>query len=293
MTYSSFTEAYSNPVYYLQYTVRGTGVEISLNDIPILTNKNSGTTESQKPVPESIIDGKNTLSIKTFPLNADNDAYPSNAYVDAVIVINENNGPTSDAKPVVQLRLNPGLEKNELLNGTETDTGANDFKIIHNVDNTIIAERSVDIKSPYPEWVWQKGKLISDNSDNYESLLRKYLEIYDALKSEDLSKIHPLYSFAAQEYANAYNYLDPEQGYRIMGTDSFVGDPDWVLGDTTQLVKNMPFHLHIYANGKLASIIDNKHGKEPIIYIEKGTKNVAFQKFGFYKNSADEWIMIR
>jgi len=47
----------------------------------------------------------------------------------------------------------------------------------------------------------------------------------------------------------------------------------------------------IYANGRMAKIIDVAE-YHPFIFKHK-TMNISTMKFGFYKNKAGKWIMIR
>jgi len=293
MNQTSASTDINDPVYYLEFSIHGTGADIRLNDIPVYYHDDPGTTESQKPVPESIVNGTNTLTIKTFPLDENNNQENKNSYVEAIISINGRNAPLNASKPVLKLIIHPSSNEDNILTGNNNDFGDSSAKIINHSDDTIIAERSIHIDSPYPRWAWQDGETITDSQENYDSLLDKYKEIYQALKQDNKEEIHKIYAAAAQEYANSYNYQDIKDGFRIMSAGELAEDNDWVLGDINLILSKRKYHLDIYAHGKLARILDYKNNPSLITYLNKNVKMVSYQKFGFYKTSDGKWIMIR
>lgn len=80
---------YTHPLYSLEFKIFGTGAEIRLNDIPVLTYDDEGQTSAQKPIPESIVSGKNKLTIKSFPLKENEYQYKTDAYIEAIISVRE------------------------------------------------------------------------------------------------------------------------------------------------------------------------------------------------------------
>ena len=50
--------------------------------------------------------------------------------------------------------------------------------------------------------------------------------------------------------------------------------------------------LDVYANGKMARIIDADND-QPILFVDEESGTLHLHKFGFYKNKEDKWIMIR
>ena len=282
---------FKNPVYYLEFTTHNIGAEVRLNDIPVLKNDDEGTTSSQKPVPESIIDGLNTLSIRTFPL--ENGQYDKNAYIEAKITVNEKNGPLNAAVPVLQLQITPTHDADKLFDGTEEKLGDTPAKLIKHTDTETLAEHSVHIQSPYPRWAWQDGQTIENTEENYNSLLEKYKEIYQALKDEDKEQVFQLYEPAAKEFTAAYNYNDTKHGHRLMNTGGHIGDTNWVIGDINKFLSKREYKLYIIANGKLAYLGDLQNQRSPIIYLNPNARITSSQKYLFYKNNNGEWVMIR
>ncbi len=282
-----------NPVYYLDYSVSGTGAEIRLNDIPILYKDEKGTTTSTKPIPEYIIDGKNVLTIKTFPLEEYGNQYKENASVEAKITVNERNGPLSASTVVLPLHVHPSTDKEHILSSNIEKAEYSQPSLIEFGDNEIVAARSVYIDSPYPRWAWQDGVSIEDNKENYDSLLKKYKEIHAALNNKDMDLVHQTYKAAAIEYALSYNYDDVQHGYRIMNAGGYINEEGWVLGDINMGLANMEFHFKIFANGKLAQLVDPDNEPSLILYLNFDDDMVSFQTFKFYKNEAGEWTLIR
>ena len=136
------------------------------------------------------------------------------------------------------------------------------------------------------------GEIIQNTPENFNSLLEKYKEIWTELNNENIDKIYEIYNSTAKEFATAYYYDDLQQGHRIINTNDLIGDKDWKLGSFENFIEKFNYKLDIYANGKLAQIIDSKN-RSPIVYLSRKAKIVNIKKFGFYKNKNNEWIMIR
>lgn len=284
---------YSQSLYSLEFNIYGTGAEIRLNDIPVYYHDSEGQTNSQKPVPESIIDGENILSIKSFPLEDNNHQYMEGAYIEAIISIREKNAPLNENKPILQLKLNPTNSEDKLLEGTIESLGDKTAKVILHSEKQSTAERRTHIDSPFPKWEWQEGQIIEDTEENFQGLLSKYKEIWDALNSANIKKITTLYDNAAQEFAVAYHYTDKQQGHRLMDTGGLIDNNDWILGDINTILKKVKFRIVIYANGHLAHIVDEDNDPSLITYLNKKMRMINTQKYSFYKNTNGEWIMIR
>ncbi len=284
---------YKEPLFSLEFNIYGTGVEIRLNDIPVLHNDAEGETTSQKPIPESIINGENVLTVKSFPLKANNNQYLDGAYVEAIISVREKDAPVNNNKAIIQLKLNPTNPDNKLLEGTLSDAGDNDAIILNHNKNLTIVKRSTNIESPFPRWAWQDGQLIDDSEKNFSDLLKKYKQVWSALNSKDINVIHSLYDTAATDFAAAYHYKNKSDGHRIMNTGGMINESEWNLGDIEKFLTKRKYIMRIYANGLLAEIVDTKDKKSPVMYLNPTNRIISFQKFGFYKNKNNEWIMIR
>jgi len=284
---------YSQPTFSLEFNIYGTGAEILLNDIPVYYHDDQGQTISQKPVPESIIDGVNVLTVRSFPLEDDGGQYQKDAHIEAIISVREKDGLPNEGKPLLQIRLNPANAKDHLLDGTIAEYGDNDAKVLQHSENETLAERRGSIKSPFPRWAWQDGEIIEDTPENFESLLAVYKQVWAALNDGDKARVRALYDPAAQEFASAYHYQDKKQGHRIMNTGGLINDDEWFLGNIDNFLAKRTYQIKIYGNGLLAGIVDDGRGKSPIMYLNKKVRMVSYQKFGFYKNKAGEWVMIR
>lgn len=283
---------YSQPTFSLEFNIYGAGAEIRLNDIPIYYHDAEGKVSSQKPIPESIIDGENILTVKSFTFEEDGYKYIEGAYVEVIISVREKNGALNENQTILQLKLNPAATEDKLLENTLSEYGDNDAVVLSHNEKQTVVERRINIKSPFPRWAWQDGQTIENTPDNFNSLFEVYKEIWNALDSGEKDKIRELYDPAAQEFATAYHYQDKKHGHRIMNTGGLVNDKDWGLADINKLIGKMKYKIDIYANGKIAQIIDQDK-RTPIVYYNKNVKMLNIQKFGFYKNKAGEWIMIR
>lgn len=253
-----------------------------------------GLTDSEKPVPESIIDGENILSVKVVPLNGEESLFVDMKSVDVKLVVREKDAPLNQYQTLVHIKMSSFDQKDQLFKGSDSDSGIGPVQLIDYSDKQIIAARKVNIDSPFPRWAWQDGAMIENNDENLISLVDEYKKIYVALKNENTTEIRELYKEAAREYAAAYHYKDVAQGHRIMNTGSLVGNQEWVLGDVQKLLdKGVKFDLDVSADGKLARLIDDRGIEGFLVYLNRKERMVAYQKFWFYKNKENEWVMIR
>ncbi|MDH5445587.1 MAG: hypothetical protein OEY52_08505 [Gammaproteobacteria bacterium] len=284
---------YKQPIYSIEFNIYGTGAVIKLNDIPVHVNEATGQTSAEKPVPESIVDGKNILAIKTFPLEEDGGKYQPGAYAEAVLSIREKDAPLNQNKPLLQIKVNPTESEEKIFYGTIRETGDSEPKLLSHSEKSLVAGRAVNISSPFPRWAWQDGQKIEKTKDEFISLVKKYKEVWEALKSENMTRIKSFYDPAAKEFAKAYHYDDISQGHKIMNTGGMIEESDWVLGDINKFLKKRKYTIKVYANGKMAEVVDTQDYKSPIMYLNPKTRLISFQKFGFYKNQKGEWVMIR
>lgn len=294
MSSACVAATYDEPMYYLKFSIARAAVDVRLNDIPVLHHDAAGLTSSEKPVPESIIDGENLIVINMAPLKDDDNLFVDGKFADVELIVREKNAPLTEYETLIHIKMDAVTEKDNILAGSDKNQGKGPALLSKFEDDEIVAQRSADIESPFPRWAWQDGVDIEQNKKTFDELFEQYRNVYSTLKSEDMEKIKLLYSEAAKEFSAAYHYDDVSHGHRIMSTGSLVGDNDWTLGNIQNLVdKGIPLNLDVYANGKLARIVDNKGDEIVIMYLNRSARMISLQKFGFYKNEDNEWIMIR
>lgn len=282
------------PIYYLQFSIARADVEVRLNDIPVLRHDAPGLTESEKPVPESIVNGENILVVMMSPLEEEADLFIDQKSTDVRLVVREKNAPLDQYETLLHINIEVSEDQTKVLSDSQKDKGKAPPELVNFDRKSVVARRKVEVDSPFAQWEWQSGKSIDNSQESYESLLNEYKKIYQTLKSENMDKIKKLYSSAAQEYAAAYHYGDINKGFEIMNIGSLVGDPEWELGDINQFLESgFSLELEVYADGKLAHLVDEYGLDSGIVYLNKEVEMVSFQKFGFYKNSEGEWVLIR
>lgn len=233
------------------------------------------------------------MTIKSFPLKENDYQYQNGAYIEAIISVREKDGPMNSSQPLLQLKINPTNKEGKLFDGTIEKYGNKDYSILSHTDKETTAQRTAEIATPFPRWAWQDGIGIENSEDNFNSLLKSYKEIWNALSQGDINQVKSLYTPAAQEFAAAYHYKDENEGHRIMNTGGMINESEWTLGDIEKFLQKREYVMNIYANGLLAEIIDTKDNKSPIMYLNSSDRIISFQKFSFYKNQNNEWVMIR
>lgn len=282
------------PIFYLKFTHANTDMEVRLNDIPVLELDSSGTTSSEKPVPETIVDGENDLVVTLSPLEDEEGLSGNNSSAEASLIVREKDAALSQYETLIHLHIDAAEDESDVLAKCNEENGESPPVLVEYNNQVLAAKRSTTINPPYPRWEWQDGVSIEDTQENYNELLEQYKKIHTALSNGDMDVIKDLYSAAANEFASAYHYDDVEEGHRIINTGEFADDSDWELGSIEASIDGgLADRLDIYANGKLARIVDADGDELLIAYRRTDGELFSFQKFGFYKSKQGEWIMIR
>jgi len=278
----------SEHLYYgIDIDLNGIGVDIRLNDIPVYYDKKSGQLTVEMSVSSSIIDDLNLLTIHGF-LPKGVDTFNKGSYVNVVLFWQDLAVDQVKKHSIATLEILIEGD-NAVISATNFDTKESSNQSLSLTDNVLInASTDVNIKSPFPRWQWQDGKVIENSQANFDSLLNVYSDIHDALENKDLNALKVFYKERARETAISYNLPDVEAGYSKLSLGEDMVD------STLRLYK---LHvegiaLEILANGQLARIRDHLHA-QPIVFTQSNPFAAHLHKFMFYKNANDEWVMIR
>ena len=290
MTNLQSSTIYDNPIYFIEYEVYNVESEIFLNGIVISKDSDQGKTVSEIPVPEYIINGQNSIQVD---LSTKENIFDGTSYINLSLIVKDRADVSKTPTVLLNAFIQPGVDSKERAKKTTIKDGQSNIVFKDSSNTKISASTSINIQTNHNAWAWENGQLIENNDANYQSLLKEYIEIHTAMSNKDTNRIKSMYDAAAMEYATAYNHTDINKGHKIMNTFGFFDDPEWAIADANALIKNMDYRLHVYANGKLANIIETEHNKSPIMFVENETQNLAFLKFMFYKNKNGNWIMIR
>ena len=299
---------YKKPEFTLELTITGVGVDIRLNDISIEFEKRSGHSTMTYEVNSSIIAGVNELKVITFPFmnkvwsDGQTKAYHEEAEVKAALYVNEL-GDSDNKTLLSQIHLRPGLALDKMasesrvidgLDGVVLDNKSKplSFPVITFEQQITATRKTLPVQDNFPRWAWQDGQIIEDTQENYTSLLAAYREIYDAYKNREREKLLALHAPRSAEYAIAF-YLDGgvEAGHKFLSTGEMLDATESELSEF-RTVENKEIKFDIYANGRMARIISVAE-YHPFIFKHKTMNIIHTMKFGFYKNKAGKWIMIR
>ena len=284
--------ASSTPYFGVDIDLHNVAVDIRVNDIPVYFDEKKGQLTVEVPAPDSIIDGKNTLSLSTgFPYDGANMAssYEEGAYASAILFRQNGDSAKESLASVTVKFSSDGIEVVETENYKDNKKSTPDV-IISDGGVALITE-SVEIKSPFPRWAWQDGKLIENNQSNYDSLLETYQDIHSTMVAKDNEKLFSMYSQRAKEIAAAYSLADENEGHEKVSTGKDMFNDKLSLYQFRTDYKDI--RLDVYADGKMARILVDMRRNQPILFTEPKARLYHFHKFGFYLNKDNQWVMIR
>ena len=282
---------YKKPYYGIKLDLAQVGVDIRLNDIPIYFDEEKGQLSIDLPAPNSIINGKNELKIIAFTPYIDDENkmehFLPGSEVKASLYVQEYDDPKNKKEILTSISLTFN-DKHKVEITNISDSNLKDAEIKESTSTKAIVTRCVKVDSGFPQWQWQKGKLIDNTDDNFTSLLKSYKNIYDAFKNKNTKQIFDIYEQKAKEISIAYHLKNTQEGHNKISTGIDMMDDELELYEfwTEGMV------LDIYANGRLARII-NEDTTQPIIFIDRSAGSIHTHKLGFYKNTNNEWILIR
>lgn len=280
-----------NIYYGVDIDLNNVGVDIRVNDIPVFFDDNKGQLVLEVPVPDSIIDGENVISVKaSLPFDGNDyvKKYAFGAYVSATLF--KQNTTVKNAPKInitkVYIQLNNDMPVSTVENIITKEQSSPEIN--YDQYKNTISKSTVKIISPFPRWNWQDGKVIDNDQQSYNSLLSAYKKIYDALKNKNIEQLKSFYSERASETAIAYHLSNEDAGQEKLSVGRDMADNSLELYE----FHNLGLELQILGNGKLARLADDI-GAQPILYTQKDGAAVHLYKFMFYLNSSNKWILIR
>lgn len=282
---------YNKPYFGIHLELTNVGIDLRLNDIPVYFDNKSGQLSVDLPASESIIDGRNALTITAFPPIDKNkipfDAYPEGADITARLYVQEIDD-DSNREILATISLVFDADRGGELVSDQKDAATEKLEIVSNSKQKTVAEAILNIDSPFPRWAWQDGQEIEHSNDNYLSLLDAYRSVHTAFQAKDKNQVFKLYEARAKEAAAAYHLNGISEGHIKVSTGMDMNDP------SLELVKfwEKDMELDIFANGKLARIQDPNHG-QPIVFLDKEARQVHLYKMSFYKDTSGNWVLIR
>ncbi|MDH5182216.1 MAG: hypothetical protein OEY07_21350, partial [Gammaproteobacteria bacterium] len=101
--------------------------------------------------------------------------------------------------------------------------------------------------------------------------------------------LYTIHAARARENAIAYYLGDNiEAGHKFMSTGQILKDS----GARLDSFEYEGTKLDIYANGRMARIVDLEQ-YHPVLFVDTEKELVHIMKFGFYKDKAGQWVLIR
>ncbi|MDH5650237.1 MAG: hypothetical protein OEZ39_00045 [Gammaproteobacteria bacterium] len=295
--------AFEKPWYTLELTATGVGIDARLNDIYVDQDAYGGHSTTEFEVGTSIIDGLNEIKIIIYPFfNGDDQTldYHKESEVKATLYVREKDNRDGKKYVVGHIHINPNQPLEKIAAGSAVipgvpepvvDVTSKPLKFPGRDYNKqiVVTRKTLPVKSPYPRWAWQDGQVIEYTKENFKAILMEYKKIYDAYAQRDMNTLYTIHAARARENAIAYYLGDNiEAGHKFMSTGQILKDS----GARLDSFEYEGTKLDIYANGRMARIVDLEQ-YHPVLFVDTEKELVHIMKFGFYKDKAGQWVLIR
>ena len=296
----------------IEFEAQQMGLDIRLNDITVFNIDDTGFTTLELPVNEYLINGDNEISVTVHPLFDDNDEQLDNfvegTKVEVGLYVREDSDPSGKRRLIDKVLIRPEIAYLDSSNEpvarfigdikSENHTSIQITKDAHVLEYPGYGIYKKQVKTSWliknvdtilPRWAWQDGLIISDDPKTYESLLSAYSELHKAFLNKNLDMIKQIAYSRSKELAIAYYLGEPDDGFAYSGLGKDIDHPTIKLYEKLALEDAK---LDILANGKLARITDAGH-IQPILFIDHETGQPYLNQFLWYKNTNNEWVLIR
>jgi hypothetical protein len=291
------------PFFMVGIDVSGCVYDIRINVITVLASLDGLPVTVNLPVNESMITGRNRLSVILHPLPGEEEISGS-AEVTATLLNRQSGTPRESNLRVADIRYRHGPTEPEDRVKESSPEGAVDstggfaespfgdvtvgaVETIASPDGKqVIVQREIELDTSLPRWSWTDSDLIPATDETRNELVQEYLRIRDMLKAGNVSgMLAPLFSERTRELATAY--YTPETEMAPSDLEEIGGDPDYEISD---MYEDRAL-FRVLGEGKLAKLLF--WNGAPLIGFNHKTEEMSRDFDITFRKSGESWIITR
>ncbi|NIC04884.1 hypothetical protein [Billgrantia bachuensis] len=232
----------------VRWSVNGMPSSLRIHNIMLSFEGVPRHLDTRLPVSQYIKNGKNVLSLNTWPLEYELD---SELRV-SLLYWEPGENPNTEARTAFEVVILPGKENAvpEILSqdpAAPLQSRQGDIVFIRD-DEFDTLKVSFDNHQPMPTWCWEQGDELRDNEATRDSLAREYRRLYSLFEAKDNDALMNASSTMIQELAQASG--ESEEYVRQRASfNMFFDSPDVFRLDD---FPDGPMELNLGANNRIA-----------------------------------------
>ncbi len=267
------SEAAKSVYYFLEVSAEGARTEVRLNDIPITSV--AGPVDVRLPVNLWIVSGANRLSCILSPLRGA-DTLPAHAKCSIALVVQSKSSRGASSEKLGEVSYFVGDAS------TPTST-----KLIRSKDGSIEATNTLQVKTPFPRWLWETGDKISASMATTQELLKEVRAFWNLLKAKRKDEAFARLEYKLREIQTA-EFQTREKARKRLMIGALIDDDDVKLEDLyTDSLK-----LEVFGSGRLAKLVAEEDGNSILSFVEKDQSLAYYIPLVFCRNEG-RWVIIR
>jgi len=271
------------PYFTLKLNTNNVAYDVRMNDIPLAND--SFDVETELPLNLCTISGQNEISVKIKDDLLENSVIEIGVFVreidahytSGIQISNIKAGVFKEALVTKEIGAYLGSDLTAELEYLEPE---NEKEHGH-----YLITRGINLKTPFPRWLWQDANQLPANESTFNALLALYGEFHGLLKSRNVKAIEESMAYSLRDYMAAYFVPDYQQAIDDFYVSKIVVDPEMKLMgvDTSKII------LQVFANGRMARFL-GEDGESPIMFDRSGAQtHIDFM----YCHTNAGWVQIR
>jgi hypothetical protein len=266
------------PYYSAHVVASGTPFDVRVNDCPILSGQSGMQNDTDVPINQWVHNGENRLRITLTKCEG------KQGECDVIIQYIDYDNPDEPAIEVAKFvaRALPLAADS----AKESESGTT--KTQEPTDTTV--EDSFSATTPFSDWAWLSVPVVDLSDQDRSTILAKAKEIWQSLKSKNMSQVKQILALKLKEYGEAY-YNGAEQQAEDLEKSylGYLNDPDWQVDE----FKDGNLRLERYGNGRIFLLQNAKTRKSPMLFANKDRTLGHYIPLYFFKDSSGNWQIIR
>jgi len=301
------------PYFTLHIEAYGCPYHISFNDVPVMDDDIGIPVTVDYPINEWIKSGDNSITVRLTPNKDANklSENPENHCAATVALQVREFGEAGNkneviSKIVYQTAPNHIIENKELYESSSKPgrfDSKNKFVEDQNGDVTVSKietqdikgaygygielDRTINFKASFPKWAWLSSDKIDNNQRTKEELLQEYKKIWNALNSQNIVTLYPLFKERIDEYSKAY-FVDKNSVDVLKDLEESISNSEMKL---SELAPMKYVYLKTFGNNHLAKLTIWDGSALLFFNYKDGSTHVDYDII--YRKSGNKWIITR
>jgi hypothetical protein len=276
---------------------------VRMNDVPVMEDEGGMPLTVELPINPYMISGANSLSITLKP-SGDEQLFVKDARAEIKLKVRPKGAPKRESVEVTGIVFSDAHTQNVSCIANSPPSGRFDSNrrfaaadsgdvIVKDVrvskvspHGRILVSREINMKLPFPPWIWLDSRPINDDKSTLDALADEYKKFWNLLNTRKVEEVHRLCNVMSDELTTALflspieskSYLQIREMLEDNGIELYPWKPDGLS-------------LHVFGNRRLARLVTTE-GQSPIVFVTKA-RSAGYYFDLTYCRTGKGWVICR